>query len=201
VVIAIKQAIEPKAHMGDDQRRPRLTINFVLRYTGSTEANMVIVAIIGLLVLGGIAVASMHLGPHSSTTVSVAALVVAVLVVIAARASSPSSDRALLYGVGGLVSMASLIMVTLGLWAMRHGGEHVRRSVTSSQQLIGRRGVATTTVGGTGMVRIAGELWQARTLDQEVPQGTHVLVAEVEGLIVSVVPDPLDHRDAERSHK
>lgn len=162
---------------------------------------MVIVAILGLVVLGGIAVASMHFGPHSSTTVSIAAFIIAIIVLIAVQSSSPAADRGLLYGVGGMVAAASLVMVVLGLWAIRHGGGHVRRSVKSSEQLIGRRGVATTSIGGTGMVRIAGELWQARALDQEVPQGTTVLVTEVEGLIVSVVPDPLDHHDSQHLHK
>jgi membrane protein implicated in regulation of membrane protease activity len=75
--------------------------------------------------------------------------------------------------VGGLIDVAESVAF---LWWSRR-----RRAVTGAEALVGAKGVVATPT----QVRVAGELWHARSDDDLVP-GTEVVVLAVEGLTLLV---------------
>jgi membrane-bound serine protease (ClpP class) len=56
-----------------------------------------------------------------------------------------------------------------------------RRAVTGAEALVGKSGVMATRT----QVRVAGELWQARSSDELVP-GDQVTIVAVDGLTLTV---------------
>jgi len=61
-----------------------------------------------------------------------------------------------------------------------------RRTVQAgAETLIGARGVATSAIRPEGMVRVQGELWQARS-DHGADPGDEVRVVERDGLVLAV---------------
>jgi membrane protein implicated in regulation of membrane protease activity len=75
--------------------------------------------------------------------------------------------------VGGIVEIAE--SAAFIWWSKR------RRAVTGAEALVGATGVVATST----QVRIAGELWNARSADALVP-GTEVVVKDVDGLTLVV---------------
>ena len=75
--------------------------------------------------------------------------------------------------VAGLLDTAETYV--LWRWSKR------RKSVTGAEALVGQRAVVATPT----QVRVAGELWNARSTDPLV-EGTEVVVKEVEGLTLVV---------------
>jgi membrane protein implicated in regulation of membrane protease activity len=74
---------------------------------------------------------------------------------------------------GGLADIAeSLVLVR---WSKR------RRVATGAEALVGRTAVVATPT----QVRVAGELWNARSADELVP-GSEVVVRDVDGLTLVV---------------
>ncbi len=74
---------------------------------------------------------------------------------------------------GGLADIAeSLVLVR---WSKR------RRVATGAEALVGRTAVVATLT----QVRVAGELWNARSADELVP-GSEVVVRDVDGLTLVV---------------
>lgn len=78
---------------------------------------------------------------------------------------------------GGIVDIAeSLILLR---WSRR------RKSVTGAEALVGQKAVVVTPLRPTGQVRIAGELWAARSYSGAEP-GNEVVVRAVDGLTLFV---------------
>jgi membrane protein implicated in regulation of membrane protease activity len=60
-------------------------------------------------------------------------------------------------------------------------------SEPAERRMVGERGTAVTVVGTEGLVRVRGELWQARCEQRILPE-TVVLVRDVQGLTLVVAP-------------
>src|SRR5437588_4389894 len=85
----------------------------------------------------------------------------------------PSPWGLVAVAVGGLLDVAeSLVLLR---WSRR------RRAVTGAEALIGQRAVVST----PQQVRVAGELWEARS-DEELVPGEEVVVTGLEGLTLCV---------------
>ncbi len=65
----------------------------------------------------------------------------------------------------------------------------LKRSTTGAEGLCGATGVVRAALSPEGYVFVAGELWRARSLTGNVPQGTIVRVVDVEGLTITVEPE------------
>ena len=63
---------------------------------------------------------------------------------------------------------------------------------TNADRYVGMEGVVTTAIdneAGVGMVRVAGNLWSARSEDNvRISEGTQVLIRRIEGVKVIVTP-------------
>jgi membrane-bound serine protease (ClpP class) len=73
-----------------------------------------------------------------------------------------------------------LFVVATGLRAL------TSRSPVGAPALVGRLGVARTTLGPEGQVLVQGELWRAVAKGGPVPEGARVRVLEVKGLTLTV---------------
>jgi membrane-bound serine protease (ClpP class) len=62
---------------------------------------------------------------------------------------------------------------------------HYYRPVLPDRRIVGQLGIAVTDLAPRGFVRIHGELWQAES-DEEIREGTDVLVRDVSGLQLRV---------------
>ncbi|HTR81032.1 MAG TPA: nodulation protein NfeD [Bacteroidota bacterium] len=62
----------------------------------------------------------------------------------------------------------------------------MRRPATGAEGLIGEEGVAITKLNPSGQVKIQGEMWNAESIDGDLPKETPVIVAEVNGLALKV---------------
>jgi membrane-bound ClpP family serine protease len=60
---------------------------------------------------------------------------------------------------------------------------------TGIEALIGAKGVVTTPLDPKGVVRLAGEYWQATTCGESVPLGQIVEVVDLDGMFLVVKPD------------
>jgi membrane-bound serine protease (ClpP class) len=60
---------------------------------------------------------------------------------------------------------------------------------TGKEALIGAKGVVTTPLDPNGVVRVAGEFWQATAKEGSVPAGQCVEVVELNGMFLVVKPD------------
>jgi len=88
--------------------------------------------------------------------------------------------------------VAALLLVTLRPWLLRHLRRRTPLVETNVSALVGRAAVVTATVTGeTGRVKLAGEVWSARTTaDAPLPPGTEVTVTRIDGATAVVVPTP-----------
>lgn len=76
----------------------------------------------------------------------------------------------------------ALLLFALSVLVLR---SHRRPVRTGQEGMIGERGVALSTVGATGSVRVHGEQWSARTEGPPIGVGESVEVVAVEGLVVT----------------
>lgn len=60
---------------------------------------------------------------------------------------------------------------------------------TGREALIGARGVVTTSLEPTGVVRVGGEFWQATVYEGSIPVGQCIEVVELAGMFLVVKPD------------
>ena len=108
---------------------------------------------------------------------------------------------AVVAGLGGTLLvqvLAFAITAALGLLVVR---PIARRQMTrtplvreGSYALIGKKAVVIEEVTGTqGLIKLAGEVWSARALDEDqvIPPGTPVDVMEIEGATAIVYPREL----------
>jgi membrane protein implicated in regulation of membrane protease activity len=78
---------------------------------------------------------------------------------------------------GGLIDVAESLFLLR--WSRR------RRAVTGAEAFVGRKAVVVTPLRPVGQVRIAGELWSARSVSGADP-GDEVVVRAVEELTLLV---------------
>ncbi len=83
-----------------------------------------------------------------------------------------------------------LLLVTLRPWLLRHLRRRTPLVETNASALVGRPAVVIATVTGeTGRVKLAGEVWSARTSDGDaLTPGTEVTVTRIDGATAVVVP-------------
>jgi membrane protein implicated in regulation of membrane protease activity len=55
----------------------------------------------------------------------------------------------------------------------------------AAQRIVGQTGTTITAVSPSGLVRVGGELWQARA-DEQIAAGTPIRVLDIEGLTLLV---------------
>jgi membrane-bound ClpP family serine protease len=79
--------------------------------------------------------------------------------------------------VGGTLDIAESL--ALLWWSKR------RKAVTGAEALVGQKAIVVTPLRPTGQVRVAGELWAARSASGADP-GDEVVVRAVDGLTLSV---------------
>jgi membrane-bound serine protease (ClpP class) len=82
-------------------------------------------------------------------------------------------------------SLSGIFLLTLTM--VLRGRE--RPVVTGSEALAGGEGEVVSWQGGSGQVRVAGEIWHARGPDT-LPPGTRIHVTSRDGLTLEVEPDP-----------
>ncbi|QCB93423.1 NfeD family protein [Cellulomonas shaoxiangyii] len=90
---------------------------------------------------------------------------------------------------------AVALLLLLRPWLLRHLRSRVDLPETNTAALLGRPAVVVADVDGmTGRVKLAGEVWSARTADGSVlPPGTAVVVARIEGataVVAAAAPAP-----------
>jgi|SRR5579862_4857300 len=91
------------------------------------------------------------------------------------------------------VSIALLLLTRNLVLAMAH---QPAAQATNVNTLAGRAGIVTIAIdndASTGQIRIGGEYWTARTLDDSdapIPEGARVEVVEVAGVTARVRPRP-----------
>ncbi|WP_087508461.1 NfeD family protein [Cellulomonas iranensis] len=87
---------------------------------------------------------------------------------------------------------AVVLLLTLRPWLLRHLKGRVDLPETNAAALVGRPAVVVSTVDGTtGRVKLAGEVWSARTADGgTLPAGAAVSVTRIDGATAVVSPLP-----------
>ncbi len=100
-----------------------------------------------------------------------------------------ASFRAMAIGIG-VVGAALLAVIVRGIWRLRR-----LRPSHGEMEFTGRVGLVMRNLDPLGLVRVQGEIWQARSRDeQKIVEGTRVRILEKAGLILVVEPvaDSLD---------
>lgn len=90
---------------------------------------------------------------------------------------------------------AVVLLLLLRPWLLRHLRSRVDLPETNAAALVGRPAVVVADVDGiTGRVKLAGEVWSARTADGGVlPAGAPVLVVRIDGataVVAATAPAP-----------
>lgn len=103
-------------------------------------------------------------------------------------AAALGAPVAVQFVVAAVVSV--LLLVTLRPWLLRHLRARTPVAETNAAALVGRPAVVVATVTGEGgRVKLAGEVWSARTAaGDSFPPGTEVAVQRIEGATAVVVP-------------
>ncbi|WP_149204376.1 NfeD family protein [Actinotalea subterranea] len=83
----------------------------------------------------------------------------------------------------GFALTSVLLLVALRPWLLRHLRDRVPLVETNAAALVGRTGVVVAQVTErAGRIKLAGEVWTARTVDDEVvPVGEEVRVVQILG--------------------
>ena len=88
--------------------------------------------------------------------------------------------------------VALLMIVLVRPIAVRHLRKSPPEQRTNIDRLIGEAALTLERVSGTsGMVKIGGDTWSARTVDGgSIPAGRRVSVARIDGATAVVIPEP-----------
>lgn len=103
---------------------------------------------------------------------TIAAIVLAVLVL-------PSPWGVIAVITAGLIDIGETIFFVR--WSKR------RRSTVGAETLVGRRATVVRALTPRGLVKLDGELWEARS-EYDLLPGDEVLVRAVDGLVLQVEP-------------
>jgi len=136
-----------------------------------------------------IAAAALGVAEYFTLTLAFGLLAAAALVAaIVAGVAGPLLMQVLAFAVTGAVGL--LIVRPIARRQMTHPAL-VREG---SYALVGKKAVVLEEVSGTrGLIKLAGEVWSARALDEDqvIPAGTLVDVMEIEGATAIVYPREL----------
>ncbi len=80
-----------------------------------------------------------------------------------------------------------LFAIGAGLKAQR------RQPTTGVEGIVGERGIAFTKLQPTGQVKVHGEMWNAESIDGNLPKDASIVVAEVNGLLLKVKKADMYH--------
>lgn len=80
-----------------------------------------------------------------------------------------------------------LFAIGAGLKAQR------RQPTTGVEGIVGERGIAFTKLQPTGQVKVHGEMWNAESIDGNLPKDASIVVAEVNGLSLKVKKADINH--------
>jgi len=117
-----------------------------------------------------------------------------VLVMFAGGALAGGAAHAMGAPVWGQILAAAVtsvvLLATLRPWLLRHLRERTPLAETNAAALVGRPAVVLATVTSeAGRVKLAGEVWSARTpAGDALPPGTEVRVAQIDGATAVVLP-------------
>jgi membrane-bound ClpP family serine protease len=105
-----------------------------------------------------------------------------------------------LYGIlpwFGVITPIWLVCIIVLAWAAwsyltyRIGARTIdRMPILGAEALVGTRGITTTLLSPTGYVRTGSELWQAHSVSGEINAEVEVVIVEVKGLTLLVIPSP-----------
>jgi membrane protein implicated in regulation of membrane protease activity len=136
-----------------------------------------------------IAAAALGVAEYFTLTLAFGLLAAAALVAaIVAGVGGPLLAQVLAFAITGTVGL--LIVRPIARRQMTHP-QLVREG---SYALTGKRAVVIEEVTGTqGLIKLAGEVWSARSLDEDqvIPAGTAVDVMEIDGATAIVYPREL----------
>jgi membrane-bound serine protease (ClpP class) len=106
-------------------------------------------------------------------------------------ATSPGTEAWVRVSAPVALGTSILVVIVFGLAAVLVVRTHFRPAYTGKEAMIGEVGLAKTDVAKEGTVMVAGELWQASSVDPEKPiaAGERVRVVTVDGLHVTVRSD------------
>jgi membrane-bound serine protease (ClpP class) len=129
-------------------------------------------------------------GVEALTFVGVGTLVAGALILFNVPAGSPYGRISVPLVVATSLAIGAFFafIVAKGLRAQR------ARPATGVELLVGRLGVVRTPLDPEGTVRVAGELWTARSEDGPLAEGEQVEVVAVEGLRLRVRPSSGDEK-------
>jgi membrane protein implicated in regulation of membrane protease activity len=136
-----------------------------------------------------IAAAALGVAEYFTLTLAFGLLAAAALVAaVVAGIGAPLLVQVLAFAITGAVGL--LIVRPIARRQMTH--PPVVRD--GSDALVGKKAVVIEEVTGTrGLIKLAGEVWSARSLDEDqvIPPGTAVDVMEIEGATAVVYPREL----------
>ncbi len=92
--------------------------------------------------------------------------------------------------IGGVALVAAILLLTTLTMLMRARGRAV---VSGIEQMIGSTGEVREWSGLEGTIRVHGERWHARS-DRPLTPGQSVTVTKVDGLVLTVQPEPETER-------
>ncbi len=153
---------------------------------------LLVTALIALLL-------SFHFGPHALVATSG-------VVVVVSSVAIALAGLGILFATDPVVAVVTLSAALLGsgaslIWGYRSiRSSRSEASCLDTDRLRSSTAVAATDLAPTGIVLIDGEQWSAESIDGPIRAGTRVLVAELRGLRVIVVSDPLSFDQTNVSH-
>jgi membrane-bound serine protease (ClpP class) len=89
----------------------------------------------------------------------------------------------------GIAAVAAAATVDVAQTVVYARWSHRRRARVGVEALVGRQAVVTSTLAPTGLVKIDGELWAARSVTP-VESGSEVVIERVDGLTLLVRRSP-----------
>lgn len=136
-----------------------------------------------LVIVGiGLMVAEIHIGAFGALGIGgIAAFVIGALMMFPARGTGFTLSGAVV--IGAAIASAALILLALAVLLR----SRKRPVATGSEALIGAEGEAVSWDGNEGRVRVAGEIWRARSA-MPLAAGKRVKIISRDGLALRVEP-------------
>jgi membrane-bound ClpP family serine protease len=89
-----------------------------------------------------------------------------------------------------ITAVILLIIAAITIWLFYVGIKAQYKKVkTGKEALIGAKGIAVSDLNPKGEIRVLGEFWQATAKDGAIVNGEAVLVVDMDGMFLVVVPD------------
>jgi membrane-bound ClpP family serine protease len=89
-----------------------------------------------------------------------------------------------------ITAVILLIIAAITIWLFYIGIKAQYKKVkTGKEALIGAKGIAVSDINPKGEIRVLGEFWQATAKEGAIANGEAVLVVDMDGMFLVVVPD------------